>query len=154
MIDLKTAAVNHCESDFSVNVALRKPAKQIDVYRHVGHRNTANLAVDGNTDGNYNRKTMFHTNSHSTPWWYVDLQKQFTIKQIVVWHRTDCCKERATRFTTKIYLNGTPVFTKEWRTGISISSVIDVPSVLGDKVEISLQNKNNFLHLAEVEVYT
>lgn len=160
VIELKTAAVNSCESKFSVNIAVDKPAYQSSVYWST-YRAHAALAVDGNTNGNYRKRSVAHTRLSRTTWWYVDLQGTFNIKEIMVWHRTDAVKDRARGFTTKIYKNGTVVWTNVWNKAIGVTSIIEVGGVVGgikvgvdgDKVEISLQNKNQILQLAEVQVF-
>ncbi|PYJ05801.1 MAG: hypothetical protein DME25_07785, partial [Verrucomicrobia bacterium] len=50
----------------------------------------ARLAIDGNTDGDYNgAKSTTHTEQSENPWWEVDLKAASRIERIVVWNRTD-----------------------------------------------------------------
>jgi len=50
----------------------------------------ARLAIDGNTDGDYEKaKSTTHTESSENPWWEVDLKTAQPIDRIVVWNRTD-----------------------------------------------------------------
>ena len=70
----------------SKNIALKKPAKQSST----GFNGPAKLAVDGNTNGDYNRaKSTTHTNVENNPWWEVDLGRPQAIAGVVVWNRTD-----------------------------------------------------------------
>lgn len=48
------------------------------------------LALDGNTDGHYDRaKSTTHTRSESDPWWEVDLGQEMVVDKVSVWNRTD-----------------------------------------------------------------
>jgi hypothetical protein len=48
------------------------------------------LAIDGNTNGDYNAaKSTTHTQESADPWWEVDLGAQHDIARIAVWNRTD-----------------------------------------------------------------
>lgn len=67
-------------------VSLYKPAKQSSNYLNA----TANLAVDGNTEGNYAKGSVAHTSGkEDDPWWEVDLKEELPIDKVVVWNRTD-----------------------------------------------------------------
>ena len=46
------------------------------------------LAIDGNTDGNFEQKSVTHTANESDPWWQLDLGETRRIEQIKVWNRT------------------------------------------------------------------
>ena len=64
------------------NVAVGKPATQSSPYE----RGSADHAVDGNGDGNYDHESCTHTgNSHSgdnNPWWRVDLQEVYRVHKV------------------------------------------------------------------------
>jgi len=50
----------------------------------------ARLAIDSNTDGNFDRgKSTTHTETSENPWWEVDLKALEAIDRIVIWNRTD-----------------------------------------------------------------
>ena len=50
----------------------------------------AKLAVDGNTNGDYQKaKSTTHTKIEQDPWWEVDLGKAGPVGKIVIWNRTD-----------------------------------------------------------------
>jgi len=57
---------------------------------------SADRAVDGNTDGDFSKGSVTHTdprtdNSNNTSaWWEVELDTQHFISGIEVWNRTDC----------------------------------------------------------------
>ena len=72
------------------NVALSKPTAQSST----GYGGSSSRAVDGNTDGNWNRGSVTHTNHESNPYWQVDLEEIYKIDTIVVYNRNDCCSIR------------------------------------------------------------
>jgi hypothetical protein len=49
----------------------------------------AELAIDGNTDGNFQNKSVTHTDSVDNPWWEIDLTASHPVERIAVWNRTD-----------------------------------------------------------------
>ena len=73
------------------NVALRGQATQSST----DYNGPAELAIDGNTDGDYNQaKSTTHTEISDNPWWEVDLQSTRPVDRIVVWNRTDSNLQR------------------------------------------------------------
>jgi len=67
------------------NVALTGTAKQSTT----AFAGEAKLAIDGNTNGDFTKKSVTHTESDVHPWIEIDLGKEFPIDKIVVWNRTD-----------------------------------------------------------------
>ena len=68
------------------NVAARGEARQSST----GFNGPAQLAIDGNTDGGYEKaKSTTHTEQSDDPWWEVDLQSSRAVDRVVVWNRTD-----------------------------------------------------------------
>ena len=49
----------------------------------------AKYAIDGNTDGNYQARSVTHTAISDNPWFEVDLGREMPIDEIRVWNRTD-----------------------------------------------------------------
>ena len=50
----------------------------------------ASRAIDGNTDGDYNKNNVTHTQEgERNPWWEVDLGDMKPIDKVVVWNRAD-----------------------------------------------------------------
>jgi len=47
------------------------------------------LAIDGNTDGDYQKGSVTHTNTVDNPWWEVDLGSLQSVESIAIWNRTD-----------------------------------------------------------------
>ncbi|RBP35211.1 cytochrome c [Roseimicrobium gellanilyticum] len=54
-----------------------------------GFSGPANLANDGNTDGDYARKSVSHCAQQDDPWWEIDLKSEMPIDSVTVWNRTD-----------------------------------------------------------------
>ena len=73
----------------SENVARQGEAKQVST----DYDGPPQLAIDGNTDGNYAAKSVSHTGSADNPWWEVDLKADHPLDRIVVWNRTDAGTE-------------------------------------------------------------
>lgn len=49
----------------------------------------AQLAIDGNTDGDFFRShSVTHTNASDNPWWEVDLGSEKALEKIILWNRT------------------------------------------------------------------
>ena len=49
----------------------------------------AKLAIDGNTNGDYQKGTTTHTGTEANPWWEVDLKTAGPVDRITLWNRTD-----------------------------------------------------------------
>jgi hypothetical protein len=67
------------------NLALKGKATQIST----GYDGPAKYGNDGNVDGDYQKKSVFHTEKANDPWWEVDLGKESQVDKVVVWNRTD-----------------------------------------------------------------
>jgi hypothetical protein len=98
------------------NVAVGKPATQSTTSFDA----PAAYAVDGNHSGDFNLKTVTHTQNESTPWWMVDLGQEYDLDRVVVWNRTDCLSRRLANHRIQLldanqqvqweYLNPRPPF--------------------------------------------
>jgi hypothetical protein len=70
----------------STNLALGGEASQSSTL----YEGSARLAIDNNTDGDYeNAKSTTHTEASENPWWEVDLKQAQSVDRIAVWNRTD-----------------------------------------------------------------
>lgn len=125
----------------------------------------ANLAVDGNTDGNFFDNSVTHTGLDANAWWQVDLRSTATITSIVVWGRTDCCGTRLSDYW--VFVSNTPfgatdtpatlqaragTYSSHQTSAPSPSTTIAFPSVQGRYVRVQLSG-TNYLSLAEVQVF-
>ena len=160
---LRVASEVHCTTTLtterSLNVALRKRTGQKSTYP----QGYASRAVDGNKDGKWWRRSVTHTwhGSSSNPsWWYVELGQVEDIQRIVIYNRNDCCWDRLSGFTVKIFKDGAVVCTYTHTAAIVKNAAVELivgdggfcsgEVIEGDKVQIEAPN---FLQLAEVEVY-
>jgi hypothetical protein len=84
-----------------INLAKGKEAVQSST--HSG--GDAARAVDGNTNGAWNRKSVSHTGKMDGPWWRVDLGAVYKIQSIRIHNRTDSHGGR---------LNGAVVMVSDW----------------------------------------
>ena len=75
------------EADMSTNLALRKTTKQSTTF---GGYSSSN-AVDGKRDNALRRNSCAHTWGEKGPWWQVDLDAVYEIRQVVIKSRSDCC---------------------------------------------------------------
>jgi len=158
------------------NIAVGKPAAQSST----AYGGDASRAVDGNVSGNYGDNSTTHTADAANGWvpgtpvfWEVDLQGDFSINEIAINGRTDCCTERLGNFRVSIFDNGTEVWGQDNFMGAAGSNIA-APSLWsnfedaggflasGDMVRVSLiGDRNNAtdpanqgtLSLAEVRVF-
>lgn len=67
------------------NIATNGKASQSSV----DYDGVALRAVDGNTEGEFEKKSTTHTRTESDPWWEVDLGGEQSVDAVVIWNRTD-----------------------------------------------------------------
>jgi hypothetical protein len=67
------------------NIAAKGEAKQSSV----AFDGPPKLAIDGNTDGDYQKKSTTHTAVSDDPWWALDLGSEQPIDRVAIWNRTD-----------------------------------------------------------------
>jgi len=92
------------EKKILAKLSLGKPARQSST----GHGGTAQLAVDGNTDGNYGSGSTTHTNHEKNPWWEVDLGAAYKLENVLVYNRTDARPERLDNFQVLVSVEPFP----------------------------------------------
>lgn len=125
----------------------------------------AGAAVDGNTNGNFYKASVTHTNSESNAWWQVDLLASATIGSIAIWNRTDCCPSRLNDYW--VFISDTPFSPSEtpatlqkragtWKSHQTLapnpSTTIQTAGAKGRYVRIQLTGQDP-LSLAEVQVF-
>lgn len=133
--------------NFGPNLALGKPATQIDSYDGA----VASRAVDGKTDGNWKNNTVTHTNSTDQPWWQVDLESVYTVSAIVLHNRTDAVPERLSNFYVRLSEDGISWFSYHHQ-GTAPARLPLVVNRRARFVKVQLAGKN-CLSLAEVQVF-
>lgn len=134
------------------NVALGKSASQSSTYMA---GTEAAKAVDGSTG------SITHTRNDNYAWWQVDLGASYSIDEIRIWNRADCCGDRLSNFY--VFVSDEPFSTTDlgetlnqgvWNFYVpgqaGFPSVVPV-GALGRYVRVQLST-NNWLSLGEVEV--
>jgi hypothetical protein len=94
------------------NIAPKGTATQSGTYADA----EAKRAIDGNTDGDYKKKSVAHTAATDNPFWELDLGAEKDINKIVIWNRTDGGAKIAARLDgvklTVLGASGKPRFEK------------------------------------------
>ncbi|ROL52946.1 Fucolectin-7 [Anabarilius grahami] len=119
----------------------------------------AEHAVDGNRDSDYRKGSCTHTKTEFNPWWRVDLGNVYSISNITITNRQDCCKEwlkgAQIRIGNSLANNG--------NNNELVATILTVPDgtetfsfelVNGRYVNIFLPGNDEILTLCEVEVFT
>lgn len=145
------------------NLALGKPVYSSSTYLHYWPLQPE-FAVDGITNYTSDLPIFQSDDSDPYPWFSLDLTAVERIWKVVIWNRCDCCEERLNatlrignfRVTQpsesgNITLNPL-VWTQNATLGACLgqSIIFDVP-IFGQWVII--ENRNDVLHLTEVEVF-
>ena len=86
--------------DEDENILLGKAASQRTYYDQV--LATANHAVDGDTNGDYDGGSCTHTKKKKNPWWKVDIGSVYFTQTVKVFNRVDCCSDRLSDYTIYI----------------------------------------------------
>jgi len=134
------------------NVGYEKPTTQSSEY----DGGSSWKAVDGDTGSNWSDGTMAHTMADLTsPWWEVDLEKEYEIETIVLHNREDCCSERLTGVRVELIDNSGSIVAYENYANdtTNVESIEFDFGVYASKVKVSLPGSNMPLQLAEVEVF-
>lgn len=116
------------------------------------------LAIDGNTCGDFSCGSTTHTDLDSPAWWYVDLLSTYVLSEIDIWNRTDCCGSRLHDFHVGVYdgswseVWGGDYFTTGGLYPNPEYSITLPQGTAGEFVKIYLHNPD-YLSLAEVQVW-
>ncbi|XP_060598747.1 neurogenic locus Notch protein-like [Ruditapes philippinarum] len=138
-----------------VNLALNKPASQINNYDEETNDWTADKGVDGNADTDVYNHHCFHTKNSMSPWWQVDLQDVYYISQVNITNRKDCCTDRASNVEISVAKeDGGKMTVVAYQEGaIGDFKSFTFATVQARYVRITLRDKQKYFHLCEVEVY-
>ncbi|XP_067657966.1 fucolectin-like [Haliotis asinina] len=141
------------------NVALGKP-----VYNSTNYPlySQPSQAVDGNTDNNWAQGSCFGTVDDDQPWWMVDLLSTYTIGNITIYNRGDCCWERLHDVTVEVFSvnpvrcpTATPTVCKELLGQLPLVTHITCDQeVIGRFVQIRKEavDKNDNMMFCEIEI--
>lgn len=103
-----------------INRAL-SPAASARQSSTLGSYAKAELAKDGNRNGNFWARGIAHTQYESTPWWEIDLGSNVDLRFIRLWRRTDAVASPVTDL--KVFASKEPFGTK------SLAEISAMPSV-------------------------
>src|SRR5262245_11165226 len=82
----------------SENVAPKGEAKQSST----DYDGPAKLAIDGNTNGQFDGKSVTHTKTEKDPWWEVDLGGDKPVDKVVLWNRLDGVEHRLANYRLEL----------------------------------------------------
>lgn len=92
----------------------------------------------------------FHTLREVNAWWEVDLGASFSIHEVRLWNRSDCCQSRIQ--DVAVLVDGVSVGVA-WGVTARPSTVVLSPPVVGQVVRVVNGHPGSiWFHLAEVEV--
>ncbi len=142
------------------NRALGQTTSQNSTYGGI----PSSRAVDGDTSGLWMNQSIATTANTNQSWWQVDLGDQYSISDIRVHNRSDCCSNRLTNFyvltsdqplgtQTLSELLASPNVSYQFHVGTpsTFSANFEFNGVQSRYVRVQLQG-SGYLHLAEVEV--
>ncbi|XDV35102.1 hypothetical protein PO909_005129 [Leuciscus waleckii] len=144
-----------CVADSKGNLALNGVAVQSSL----GHpQGDAQHAVDGNRDSDYKKESCTITKTEFNPWWRVDLGNVYSVSNVTITNRGDCCKDRLRgaqiRIGNKLDNNGNNnELAATILTAPNGTETFSFESVNGRYVNIFLPGNDEILTLCEVEVF-
>lgn len=123
-------------------------------------------AVDGNAVGsNYVNGSVTATANQSQPWWQVDLKNTYTLSNIRIWNRADCCAERLSNFyvfVSKTDMRGRSLQSLRddsavWEAyrgpAVAANGNVNIPAAVAGRFVRIQKADTGVLSLAEVQVY-
>lgn len=130
------------ESD-GANLALGGVASQSTT----GFGGPAARAIDGNTDGDYQKQSVSHTAAEAAPWWEVELKEAASIDRIVIWNRTDAETANRLDYFRVIVFDGEhrPIWSREFKQVPNPS--VEVP-IAADFSELTAAERTTITELA------
>ncbi|XDV35086.1 hypothetical protein PO909_005121 [Leuciscus waleckii] len=144
-----------CVADSKGNLALNGVAVQSSL----GHpQGDAQHAVDGNRDSDYKKGSCTITKTEFNPWWRVDLGNVYSVSNVTITNRGDCCKDRLRgaqiRIGNKLDNNGNNnELAATLLTAPNGTQTFSFESVNGRYVNIFLHGNDEILTVCEVEVF-
>ena len=119
------------------NIARRGQARQSST----AYNGPAELAIDGDTNGEHNAGSVTHTGTEADPWWELDLGASQKIDAVHLWNRIDGELEERLRRCQVILLD-------EGRTAIWHARVVDAPRPSVTLDTTSSEQELGFSHAA------
>lgn len=118
----------------------------------------AGKAIDGLADGIFSNGGVSHTTGYPfPPFWEADLGALYSINEITLLNRQDCCGERLSNFRLSLFNGVTEVYGLDVLTNVPTHGQFPVGLVEGDRIRVQLLGTNNgggyLLSLAEVQAF-
>jgi len=149
-LELNSITITESINSEIKNLALNGTASQSST----DYGGTAELAIDGNTDGDFGNGSVSHTSAEDNAWWQVDWGSDTPIGQIKIFNRTGSnYGDRLSNFTVILTnTSGDTTYSQTFQDPPNPSLIIDMNNQIGNSLRIQL-NEFNPLSLAEVEVW-
>lgn len=117
-----------------------------------GFGGVASRAIDGKTDGDYNKNSVTHTEKSAAPWWEVELAEPAPVDKVAVWNRTDNkLEDRLSGAIVKVLTNDRDVIS-EFRIekGAASHEIQTIPSLVLPWSLAIVQGENGTTEAAKV----
>ncbi|XP_046362412.2 fucolectin-like [Haliotis rufescens] len=146
----------------SLNLALKKPAWMSSLR---GLRDIAANAVDGSRRTNLRDGVCSHTHpGDMSPWFVMDLLGQYSIYNVTIYNRGDCCGDRLHDFVIQLYVQNPSRYPSaafsicKNYTGTfgSVGNIACDAPVLGRFIKLwkpKIRHEHDVLNFCELEVY-
>ncbi|XP_018425264.1 PREDICTED: uncharacterized protein LOC108798053, partial [Nanorana parkeri] len=112
-------------------------------------------AIDGGKDQDWYHNSCTHTNYEWESWWRLDLQQKYKVNMVVVYGRSDCCKERMNGLEVRV--GDSPNNHNPACGTITDYNITTTPfccnGMEGRYISAVIPGRSEYLHLCEVEVY-
>ncbi|MBL8816027.1 MAG: DUF1553 domain-containing protein [Planctomyces sp.] len=90
-------------------------------------------AIDGNTDGAYEKRSVTHTAISDNPWWELELSNSLPVERITLWNRTDNgTSERLNNFSVTLLNENREIVWQKNVTEVPSPSADYIPSGIRD----------------------
>uniref|UniRef100_A0A3Q3GF41 Fucolectin tachylectin-4 pentraxin-1 domain-containing protein n=1 Tax=Labrus bergylta TaxID=56723 RepID=A0A3Q3GF41_9LABR len=142
------------QPNISTNIAKGGKVDQSSLYG----KGVPGRAIDGNRASKWGDDSCTHTHNDFSPWWRLDLQKQYKITSVTITNRRDCCHDRINGAEIRIgdslndNGNSNPRCTVISTIAAGASKTFQCNGMEGRYVNIVIPNKKQYLTLCEVEV--
>ncbi|XP_077868714.1 uncharacterized protein LOC144359426 [Saccoglossus kowalevskii] len=139
------------------NVALMKTATQSSLFSPYI---LAERAVDGDIIPNFNIGTCILTEKEQNAWWKVDLGGKYTVYEVAIVNRIDCCSNRILNSEVRVGLSevislNTPCGEKITQQQIAFTTIYleCVDPIVGRYVSVQIVDRSDYLNFCEFQVW-
>jgi hypothetical protein len=114
------------------------------------------MVVDRNTNGFWGNGSVTHREDQKDKelWGFVNIQDRFAIYKIKVLHCCNCCTNKSYNFESAISNGGVASWTYVYPGVNEFITDVEVPNVVGDKIQIPVSGTQRVLSLADVQVHS